>query len=174
MRAARIPYNGVGGIHHGFQVQSEGRSLSRPLVHLGVSLGLAGLQLARTRRLAPALAPLLTGVLVDADHFVDYALQRVAPEPLGDRQVLPAHGWEVLPLFALAEARLLGRRTDHGLAIGLAAHLLLDQLTNEPTHPLTYSLIYRASKRFHGSFFSGKPESHAWRDTPVRRLWQWL
>jgi hypothetical protein len=148
--------------------------LSRPLVHIGVSLGLAGLQLARTRRLGPAIAPLLSGVLVDADHFVDYALQRIAPEPLGERQVLPIHGWEVVPLVAIAEARLLGPRTDHGLVLGLAAHFLLDQLTNGPTHPLTYSLVYRASKRFRGNYFSGPPESHGWRETPLRRLWEWL
>lgn len=148
--------------------------MSRPLVHIGVSFGLAGLQLARTRRLWPTIAPLLSGVLVDADHFVDYAIQRVAPEPLGDRQVLPLHGWEVVPLVALAETRLLGRRTDHGLVLGLAVHFLLDQLTNGPTHPLTYSLVFRASRRFRGHFFSGAPESHAWRDTPLRRLWQWL
>jgi hypothetical protein len=148
--------------------------LSRPLVHLGVSLGLAGLQLARTRRPGPALAPLVSGVLVDADHFVDYALQRMAPTPLGERQVLPLHGWEVVPLVALAENRLLGRRTDHGLVLGLVAHFLLDQLTNGPSHPLTYSLVYRASRSFRGNFFSGAPESHAWRETPLHRLWKWL
>ncbi len=148
--------------------------MSRPLVHLGVSLGLAGLQYARTRRFGPTIAPLISGVLVDADHLVDYALQRVAPEPLGSRMILPVHGWEVVPLVALAESRLLGRRTDHGILLGLAAHFLLDQLTNDVAHPLTYSLAFRASRRFRGHFFEGPPEAHAWRDTPIRRLWEWL
>lgn len=148
--------------------------MSRPLVHLAASLGLAAAQYARTRRLGPALAPILTGVFVDVDHFVDYAIHRVAPEPLGERQVLPLHGWEVVPLVALAETRLLGRRTEHGLALGLAIHFLIDQVTNGPSHPLTYSLIYRTSKRFRGRFFEGPPESHGWRETPIRRLWEWI
>jgi hypothetical protein len=148
--------------------------LSRPLVHIGVSLGLGALQLARTRRLGPALAPLVTGILVDADHFVDYALHQVAPEPLGERQVLPLHGWEVAAVVTVAESRLLGRRTEHGLTLGLAVHLLLDQVTNNPAQPLTYSLIYRASRGFRGRFFSDSPESHAWRETPLRKLWEWF
>ena len=148
--------------------------MARPLVHLGTSLGLSALQLARTRRLAPTLAPLLTGVLIDADHFVDYALHRVAPEPIGERQVLPLHGWEVLAAVAVAEARLLGRRTEHGLALGLAVHFILDQLTNDVSHPLTSSLVYRATRRFRGKFFEGSSGSHDWRRTSLRRLWKWF
>jgi hypothetical protein len=152
--------------------------VARPRVHLAVSLALAAAQYGRTRRLLPALAPLVGGFLVDADHLVDHWLYRALPRGAKERIILPLHGWEYLPpLFAL-EPRL-SPATDRGLFAGYLAHLLVDQLSNDVAGPLTYSLVYRALTGFRGGYFrqdDAPPAegAHSWRDTPLWQIWRWL
>jgi len=148
--------------------------LARPRAHLAVSLGLAALQRWRTGKLLPTVAPLASGFLIDADHLLDYRLYRRWPEGGRGRIILPLHGWEYLPLLAWLELGPLRRRSGYGLTLGLLAHLVLDQLTNEHTHPLVYSLLFRGAKGFRADFFSGKAGQHAWRRAPVWKLWRWL
>ena len=152
--------------------------MARPRVHLAVSLALAAVQYARTGRLRPALAPLLTGFLIDADHLLDHWLYNRFPEGASDRLVLPLHGWEYLPLLALAEPKLLGGATARGLLLGYLAHLLIDQATNNVAGPQTYSIVARARRGFRGPLFreseSPGEDLHAWRETPAWHLWRWL
>jgi len=147
--------------------------VARPRVHLAASLGLSALVWFRGRRALPALAPLVSGFLVDADHLVDYWLFR--SRPARQRQIfLPAHGWEYVALLAIIESRWLGRWTGRSLTLGLLAHLLIDQATNSPRHPLTYSAIFRAASGFPGDIFGGESGDHSWRATPAWQLWRWL
>lgn len=148
-------------------------------MHLAVSLALAAFEYWRAGRPGPAFAPVVSGFLVDADHFVDYLLyRRTAPHSLElarRRMILAFHGWEYLLALAALERLVLSKRTawTYGLTTGYLVHLLLDQFSNELEQPLTYSLLYRASRRFEGPFF--KPnDARAWRKESPHRLWRWL
>jgi hypothetical protein len=114
----------------------------KPRVHTAVSLALAALTVSRTGRWRDAIPVLVAGVLVDADHLVDLAANRAAGRVAW--AILPLHGWEwVLALL------LRRRRTSDGLAMGLAAHVALDQALNTVvTHPLFYWVLIRARYGF--------------------------
>jgi hypothetical protein len=142
--------------------------MARPRVHLAVTalaLGLIGRQFSWPER----TAALAAGVLVDADHLVDYALNRRGH---GRRWlVLPLHGWE-LPVALLLGGRLtpwagLARAT----ALGLTLHLLLDLATNRPANPAIYSLLYRARRRFAADRLRFNAGDGAWMH---QRWWQWF
>jgi hypothetical protein len=152
--------------------------VARPRVHLAASIALGIAQYARTRRLLPALAPLATGVLIDADHLIDHWLYNRFPAGARERLVLPLHGWEYLPLIAWAEPKLLGPLTARGLLIGYLAHILIDVATNKVASPRTYSLISRALRGFRGKVFRDDfdptNDAHAWRDAPLWKIWRWL
>jgi hypothetical protein len=113
----------------------------RPRYHTAVSLALAALVVARSRRWRDALPVLVAGVLVDIDHVVDLVANRRAGRLAWI--ILPLHAWEwVLGLLARRT-----RDTD-GLAGGLAAHLALDQINHAITHPLFYWITFRALHAF--------------------------
>jgi hypothetical protein len=115
--------------------------LPRPRYHTAVSLALAALVVARTRRWRDALPVLVAGVLVDIDHLVDLAANR---RTVGVAWViLPLHAWE----WVLALLARRNQRSD-ALAGGLAAHLALDQLNHAIDHPLFYWITFRALHRF--------------------------
>jgi hypothetical protein len=109
--------------------------MPRPRYHAAVSLGLAALVAARSRRWRDALPVLAAGVLVDL------AVSRRAGRP--DRVILPLHAWEWV-------CGLLARRTrvTLGLGAGLATHLALDQFNPAIRHPFFYWLTVRAAHRF--------------------------
>jgi hypothetical protein len=113
----------------------------RPRYHTAVSLALAALVVARTRRWRDAIPVLIAGILVDIDHLVDLGANRRAGRLAWI--VLPLHAWEWV-------LTLLVRRTRaaDGLAGGLAAHLALDQVNHAITHPLFYWITFRALHRF--------------------------
>jgi hypothetical protein len=113
----------------------------RPRYHAAVSLALASLVVARSRRLSSALPVLIAGVLVDLDHLVDLAVSRASGK--ADWAILPLHAWEwVLGLAVRGTQRSLG------LAGGLAAHLLMDQFNPAVTHPLFYWIAVRLRHGF--------------------------
>jgi hypothetical protein len=113
----------------------------RPRYHTAVSLGLAVLVVARTRRWRDAIPVLVAGILVDIDHLVDLGANRKAGRLAWI--ILPLHAWEwVLTLLARRS------RASDGLAGGLAAHLALDQVNYAITHPLFYWITFRALHRF--------------------------
>ncbi len=113
----------------------------KPRVHAAVTLGLAALMVARSRRWRDALPILVAGVLVDVDHLVDLGLARAIGGP--KFIVLPLHAWEwVFGLLARND------RAARNLAGGLATHLALDQLNDAIAHPLFYWISVRALHRF--------------------------
>jgi hypothetical protein len=101
-------------------------------------------------------AALVTGVLPDLDHAVDYAYYHWHGE---HRLILPLHGYE----YAIAGAALaLGGEAP---LVGVAAlsyfiHLLADQAENR-TKRLGYSLLFRAWHRFRLDRISTVPEDAA-------------
>jgi hypothetical protein len=117
------------------------------------------------------IAPLVTGFLVDADHFFDYALGRTVR---GQRLlVLPLHGWELVPLLAALDRRL---RTGGALAGSYLLHLVLDQIWNEKRSPLAYFLTFRATRGF-GADQLGPLDPirrHEWRHSSLGCLLRWL
>lgn len=117
--------------------------MPKPRYHAAVSLGLAALVVARSRRWRDALPVLVAGVLVDLDHLFDLGVHRLRRGGPPEYLVLPLHAWE----WVLA---LLTRRTrlSLGLAGGLAAHLALDQGNRAIRHPLFYWIVVRAAHGF--------------------------
>jgi len=96
-----------------------------------------------------------TGVLNDMDHLYDFYRWYVR----GDRErvYLWFHAWE----YSLVGLVLVLTVWDHpifiGAVVGHIGHMMGDQIGNRPKYPLTYSIIYRALKRFrHESLFQGE------------------
>lgn len=146
--------------------------MARPLVHLAVSTGLATVQWIRTGRLAPTVAPFVTGFLVDGDHLVDFTRYQASGRKSEGRIVLPLHGWEYAILLFLAR-RLLGKQVVDGLFLGYLGHLVVDQLTNTTTHPLTYFLSFRWWRGFPSDLFTHPSEAHIdWMNGSVTELWK--
>lgn len=146
--------------------------MARPAAHLMVSTGLATLQWIRTGRFAPTVAPILSGFLIDGDHLVDFVRYRLNGQKSEGRIILPLHGWEFVPVLLLLE-RILGRRFAGGLLLGYLAHLGLDQITNETTHPLTYLLSFRWRHGFPSRLFTHPDESHIdWMRQSIFQIWR--
>jgi hypothetical protein len=109
----------------------------KPRYHTALSLGLAALMVARTRRWRSAVPILIAGVLVDIDHLVDLCANRQGADIRWT--ILPLHAWE----WVMA---LLARRSplSDGLAAGLAGHLALDQMNHAISHQFFYWISVRA------------------------------
>ncbi len=113
---------------------------------------------------AAAAACLLTGLLLDMDHLVDYFLHQPRSNTLGDlvdvcencrlqKVILPLHSLELLIPCILAAVMLPGQRLLLiGMAMGLGSHLLADQLSN-PVTGGAYFFIQRWRKGFRRSAF---------------------
>ena len=150
--------------------------MARPRFHALVTAALAH-KVARDWGLAGVAGTVAGGLLIDADHLVDYGWTRLS----GRRThfLAPLHGWEISLLLALAawwaqrEAeradvlpdvwsprlshlgeRLGARRLELlaaflvGLSAGSGAHLAHDVVSNRPEHLATYSLLFRAWHKF--------------------------
>jgi hypothetical protein len=148
--------------------------MARPAAHLLATTGLAAVQWLRTGRLAPTLAPFVTGFLIDADHFYEFFRFRLTGRREQKMVVLPLHGWELALAVLLAE-RVFGRRLAHGLFLGYLLHLGIDQFTNTTTHPFTYFLSFRWRRGFPSAFFNHEGESQIdWLSGSLLDLWKHL
>jgi hypothetical protein len=133
-----------------------------------VSLGLAALVVALTRRWRDAIPVLVAGVLVDIDHLVDLVANRGVDRP--QRILLPLHAWE----WVIALVARHTRPTD-GLAAGLAAHLALDQMNHAITHPLFYWISFRALHGFRAREPLIEPARYARGSRWMKqRPWDWI
>ena len=145
--------------------------MARPRYHLLASAALGGAYWAATGDRRALAAPLVSGFLIDVDHFVDYALSR---RPGGEgTMVLPLHGWEYLPAWVLVD-RSLGLRG--ALLAGYVAHLGIDQIYNEKRSPLAYLISWRASKRFRSDTLGSEDPNkrHRWRRASLLGLLRWF
>lgn len=121
-------------------------------VILSTALGLAGWW--RTGEPVAGVVALVTGVLPDIDHVIDYTYYRWRGE---HRLILPLHGYEIAFLGTVA-ALLAGNRIVGVAVLSYLVHLLADQFENR-THLLGYSLLFRAWHRFRIEDLSTMPEA---------------
>lgn len=135
------------------------------------SLGLGGILYVVTGSRKAALAPLISGFLIDFDHFFDFALTRF--RKIESIMVLPLHGWEYTALWFALDRRFGARG---GLLAGYVAHLLIDQIWNEKRGPWVYLMTYRASRGFRADQLGpvDKAERHRWRHSSVMGLRRWF
>jgi hypothetical protein len=110
------------------------------------------------KSVAGALVCVLSGILVDVDHYIDYVrdrglnfnLKRFFDYGYGieyDRLFILFHAYEYF--VPLAGILILSGYNLFVAAVfvGFAQHLLFDQFTN-PVKPLAYFIIYRLKNRF--------------------------
>ena len=141
-----------------------------PRYHLLASAGLGAVMLTATGSKKAALAPLVSGFLIDVDHLGDYVLTRLGG---GHKIVLALHGWEYLPVW-FAVDRVLGLRG--GAALGYLLHLSIDQLWNEKRSPLAYFITWRARRGFRSDHLgpTDANKRHKWREASPLGLLRWL
>ena len=111
-----------------------------------VSVGIGAGVWAATGHALAVPAATVTGVLVDADHALDYYYLYVKKD--NRRLFVLLHGWE----YTLVAMALVVAVWYHpillALALGHLGHLVGDQLGNHPGHPLAYSIAYRGRLGF--------------------------
>ncbi|GIW10591.1 MAG: hypothetical protein KatS3mg061_1648 [Dehalococcoidia bacterium] len=140
--------------------------MAKPYQHALVSAALAVGTYALTRRRAAAVAALVAGTLIDADHLVDYAICRLTQRRVW--LVLPWHGWE----YALAGLALARRWPVLVPAVAsYLVHLAMDQRCNGLGRPLAYSLLWRGWHRFRVERLRVKVTPHSWVEDPP---WRWF
>ncbi len=91
-------------------------------------------------------ASVATGVLVDADHVIDFYNFYVRKDR--SRLLLLGHGWEYTALGFAAYLSIWGHPWMLAAVLGHLGHLIADHLWNRPAHLLGYSIVYRASIGF--------------------------
>ena len=100
----------------------------------------------------------VAGVLLDADHFIDYCADHGFTLNIQDvydtcleirlnRLYLILHSYELLILLWMAIFVFGLSSLWKAFALGYTQHILLDQMTN-PIRPLGYFLTYRIAKGF--------------------------
>ena len=117
----------------------------KPPGHAAISLTIGGILFAITKSPYSMVAALITGVMIDLDHLVEYYMWFVRGD---NRRVWYfLHDYELL-IPAFVAAYLSGwDPVVLGVSLAFLAHLLTDQIFN-PMAPLAYFLTYRAVKRF--------------------------
>jgi len=129
----------------------------RPVYHILASASVAAVVYGLSGSGVASGASLATGVLIDADHLVDYFKARGLHFDWQDfmgvdyftkngQIIVPLHSIELLLIVGLL-APLLGWVTALGMAASFFLHLLMDMWAY-PFHPLTYSFIFRWLHRF--------------------------
>jgi membrane-bound metal-dependent hydrolase YbcI (DUF457 family) len=120
---------------------------------------------------AMAVVTLLSGILVDCDHVIDYLVLHRPPHSMKDmfekfyasrltHVLVVLHSWELLAIIACAALATGWHPVLTGLFIGLGHHLLLDQIFNN-VRPLGYFLSYRIYYRLSFSRCFRSPPNEA-------------
>ncbi|HEU5315942.1 MAG TPA: hypothetical protein VFX49_07505 [Chloroflexota bacterium] len=168
--------------------------MPRPRYHLLATLPIAAVA-ARTWGGPAALGALCGGMLIDADHVVDYVWTRARGRK--SHYLAPLHAWELLlalGFFARAAVRSERRRRvpDHwvgsqaggpvhagaavlaGVAVGMMGHLAVDVAGNRPRHAGVYSLVFRLRHGFTRESTGWTEEGgfHGWSELPWYQWWR--
>lgn len=135
--------------------------------HVAASVLISGLLYAISRSWGLTVGSFLSGVLVDADHIIDYWIAHglrfdakhfffyFDEGNFQNREKLffILHGWEWLGIFAAAAWLTDWNPWVTGLMIGYGQHMVLDELRNNMNFRLRpyfwgYSLLWRWKKGF--------------------------
>ena len=139
--------------------------------HVIISIGISALVGLGLKSWIAAAACFAAGVFIDLDHVFDYILNCVKngfkpsirhffhsfEYEAFDYLVLLLHSWEFVPIWLALVWYLNWPPVLLGLLIGLASHLLLDQLFNKQA-PGGYFLLYRIRYGFSGKHYLGARE----------------
>ena len=117
----------------------------KPPGHAVVSLTIGGVLWVVTKSPYSFISSLLTGVLIDMDHLVEYYWWFIKEDHTRVWYFL--HSYELL-VPAIISGYISGwNPIVVGASAAFLGHLLSDQIAN-PVAPLTYFFTYRAVKRF--------------------------
>lgn len=105
-----------------------------------------------------AVIAFLSGVLIDADHLLDYAMSHkfsldlrkiydACSEVQLTRMPLVLHSYEFVIAVWLAITLFSLNSGWVAFAAGITQHLIIDQIYN-PVKPLSYFFIYRLARNF--------------------------
>ena len=137
-----------------------------PHKHAIVSTAIGAIAWWTTGDARAGAAAVLAGVLPDIDHIADYSYYRWRG---AHRLILPLHGYEYAGVAAAA-GLVLRDRALVAASLSYLVHLLADQAENR-THPLGYSLLFRARHGFRLEELSTVPEYAArGREDDIRML----
>jgi hypothetical protein len=134
--------------------------LTTEIIHFTVTVLIATFIYYKFRSWKLVFLCLSAGMLIDADHFIDYfiltdfsplnvyAVLNSSQYIQTGRTFLFFHGYEYVVLFfILAGGFKKWRPVFFTLGLAILGHLLVDQFTNNPA-PFAYFIIYRWSKHF--------------------------
>jgi hypothetical protein len=146
--------------------------MARVRYHLLASVAVGTVLALRAGDWRPALASIVSGVLVDVDHVVDYVLARRGADDA--TMVVALHGWEYAAVLIRLDRRL---GTRGGLTIAYLLHLVMDQIANPKRSRAVYSLVYRARRGFHHDRLRSLDPAggtNPWRGESPRGVLRWL
>ena len=125
--------------------KDTGGKETRPIQHTVVSVGIGTVVWAATGSALSIPAAVAAGVLIDADHAIDFYLWYMKR----DQRLLliPFHAWEYSAAGLVAILTLWQEPWFLAAVLAHLAHMAADQLAN-PTRPMAYFLSYRASVGF--------------------------
>ncbi|MDD5750629.1 MAG: hypothetical protein PHU56_03205 [Candidatus Pacebacteria bacterium] len=135
----------------------------KPFRHIVASALLGLMFLIFIRPFWAALAAFLAGVFIDLDHLIDFwalkpdnlfSVKDFLDSEKHDRQAkwvfVFLHSWELIAALWLLAFIGHWPTLVTALAAGFTLHMIMDiaNLRSPKMHPLTYSLIFRAVKKF--------------------------
>jgi hypothetical protein len=130
-----------------------------PGYHIAVSLMISGILYTLFRSWGMALSSLLSGILIDLDHVIDYLIEYdtrfnlkrffyfCLQEKTRHKCYFVLHGWEWLFLWGAIGWAADWPLWSIGLLIGYGHHMILDATGNKPSR-WGYLLIWRWKKNF--------------------------
>jgi len=127
--------------------------------HTAFSVLIAGILYMIFKSWAISLSCFISGIFIDLDHIIDVIREHGRDVRVKDffeichngrfnRIILLLHGWEWLPLWAVAAWLTGWNPWITGTLIGLGQHLALDAYANS-SNLSSYSLIWRWKNDFH-------------------------
>lgn len=138
--------------------------------HIVISIGVSALVWAIFRSSTAALACFLTGVFMDIDHLIDYAVNyglRFKVKHFFDAFEYEAfenifvflHSWEFIVIYLAILWLIDWKPVAIGAVTGILVHLLLDHFFNDHSR-FAYFISYRLFHRFSAKHFYGDKEYH--------------
>lgn len=135
----------------------EVNNIMRLYEHVAVSVVVSFTVYAITKSFIIAISSFLAGVFIDVDHLIDYWFEhpfrfdivhffKTCEEYHLKRVILIFHSIELL-LFLGFLVYILREPLLLGITIGIAQHILFDQLFNR-IYPFTYFFVYRFNQGF--------------------------